>query len=100
MMGAYYKRLTSTDLHIRSEAAKQWSLWECSTSRLMVDEEYLRKAGEDDFADKFARIELSFFFSRMKSWSRMFTHANYLRFIPSKVPLLCKRWMDARWSAT
>lgn len=59
LMAAYYKRLTSSDPKVRSEAAKQWSLWECSTSRLMVDDEYLRKAGEDDFADKFARIELS-----------------------------------------
>ncbi|KAG0148904.1 hypothetical protein CROQUDRAFT_669596 [Cronartium quercuum f. sp. fusiforme G11] len=61
LMAAYYKRLTSTDPKVRSEAAKQWSLWECSTSRLMVDHEYLLKAEEDDFADKFARIECHYF---------------------------------------
>ncbi|EGG06783.1 uncharacterized protein MELLADRAFT_116405 [Melampsora larici-populina 98AG31] len=61
MVSAYYKRLTSTDLNVRSKAAKEWSLWECSTSRLMVDEEYLKKAKEDDFSDKFARIECHYF---------------------------------------
>jgi proline iminopeptidase len=59
MIKAYYKRLTSDDKSVRSEAAKRWSVWECSTSRLMVDQEYIKKAYEDDFSDKFARIEFS-----------------------------------------
>ncbi|KAA1073501.1 hypothetical protein PGT21_013922 [Puccinia graminis f. sp. tritici] len=61
MIKAYYKRLTSDDKSVRSEAAKRWSVWECSTSRLMVDQEYIKKAYEDDFSDKFARIECHYF---------------------------------------
>ncbi|KAI9624422.1 hypothetical protein KEM48_009005 [Puccinia striiformis f. sp. tritici PST-130] len=47
--------------YVRSEAAKRWSVWECSTSRLIIDPEYIKKANEDDFADKFARIECHYF---------------------------------------
>ncbi|KAH9441483.1 hypothetical protein MJO28_015488 [Puccinia striiformis f. sp. tritici] len=61
MIKAYYKRLTSEDVKVRSEAAKRWSVWECSTSRLIIDPEYIKKANEDDFADKFARIECHYF---------------------------------------
>lgn len=61
MISAYYKRLTSDDKAVRSEAAKRWSVWECSTSRLMIDPDYIKKAYEDDFSDKFARIEFSSF---------------------------------------
>jgi proline iminopeptidase len=61
MIAAYYKRLTSDDKAVRSEAAKRWSVWECSTSRLMIDPDYIKKAYEDDFSDKFARIEFSSF---------------------------------------
>ncbi|KNZ62887.1 prolyl aminopeptidase [Puccinia sorghi] len=63
MISAYYKRLTSDDKAVRSEAAKRWSVWECSTSRLMIDPDYIKKAYEDDFSDKFARIECHYFFN-------------------------------------
>ncbi|MBW0516897.1 hypothetical protein O181_056612 [Austropuccinia psidii MF-1] len=68
MISAYYKRLTSDDPNVRAEAAKRWSVWECSTSRLFVDPEYVKKAYEDDFADKFARIECHYFVNR--GWMR------------------------------
>ncbi|PLW05694.1 hypothetical protein PCASD_23625 [Puccinia coronata f. sp. avenae] len=68
MIAAYYKRLTSDDKAVRSEAAKRWSVWECSTSRLMIDPDYIKKAYEDDFSDKFARIECHYFFNA--GWMR------------------------------
>ena len=56
-MGAYYRRLTGEDEQVRLEAAKHWSRWEMATSRLHVDEEYLRRAEGDKWAQQFARIE-------------------------------------------
>ncbi|KAI8458905.1 proline iminopeptidase [Phakopsora pachyrhizi] len=68
MISAYYKRLTSDDPIVRSKAAKNWSVWECSTSRLMIDQDYIKKANESDFSDKFARIECHYFIN--KGWMR------------------------------
>jgi proline iminopeptidase len=61
LVTAYYKRLTSSDPKVRSEAAKAWSMWEGRTSYLLPNESYLSKTGEDAFADAFARIECHYF---------------------------------------
>lgn len=58
MMKAYYSRLTSDDAKVRAEAGRAWSRWEMATSRVQVDAEYLDRAEDADFADKFARIEV------------------------------------------
>ena len=56
MIKAYYSRLTSEDPKIRAEAGRAWSRWEMATSRIEVDEAYLKRADEPGFADAFARI--------------------------------------------
>ena len=61
LMGAYYRRLTSPDPAVRADAARAWSIWEASTSRLLVDPELIAKFGEGPFADAFARIECHYF---------------------------------------
>lgn len=61
LVAAYYKRLTSSDAKVRSEAAKAWSMWEGRTSYLLPNESYVAKTGEDSFADAFARIECHYF---------------------------------------
>ncbi|GAA5898837.1 uncharacterized protein JCM6883_003441 [Sporobolomyces salmoneus] len=61
MITAYYKRLTSEDPKIRAEAGRAWSRWEMATSRIEIDEEYLKRADEPGFADAFARIECHYF---------------------------------------
>jgi proline iminopeptidase len=61
MIAAYYKRLTSDDPAVRQAAAKAWSVWEASTSFLHQRPEHILHAGEDDFADAFARIECHYF---------------------------------------
>jgi len=61
MMAAYYKRLTSTDKRVRLGAARAWSIWEGSTSKLRFDPELVRKFGGGKFADAFARIEAHYF---------------------------------------
>jgi proline iminopeptidase len=61
LVAAYYKRLTSDDPQIRSQAAQAWSIWEGSTSKLLVDPDIQSRFGESSFADAFARIECHYF---------------------------------------
>ncbi|NOZ08612.1 MAG: prolyl aminopeptidase [FCB group bacterium] len=64
MIGAYYKRLTSTNADIRLEAARAWSIWEGSTSKLYQNQELMHHFEEGDFAEAFARIECHYFINR------------------------------------
>jgi proline iminopeptidase len=61
MMGAYYRRLTSEDEAVRLEAARAWSVWEGSTSKLYPDLNMINHFGEPEFALAFARIECHYF---------------------------------------
>jgi proline iminopeptidase len=61
MVGAYYRRLTSTKREERIEAARAWSVWEGSTSRLVPDPELVARTGDAAFAEAFARIECHYF---------------------------------------
>jgi len=61
LIAAYYKRLTSPDREVRNAAAKQWTLWEMGTSKLMPDPSYIDRADDLDFAAAFARIECHYF---------------------------------------
>ncbi len=63
-VSAFYKRLTHSDKAVRAEAAKAWSTWEASTSKLVQDLEMIEKFGEDEFADAFARIECHYFINK------------------------------------
>lgn len=60
-VNAFYKRLTSDDSKTRKDAAKAWSIWEGSTSKLIPDTDIVARFGEDEFADAFARIECHYF---------------------------------------
>ena len=61
LVAAYYKRLTSNDSKIRLEAAKAWSIWEGSTSKLVQDRASIAGYGNSHFAEAFARIECHYF---------------------------------------
>ncbi|MBL9039306.1 MAG: prolyl aminopeptidase [Archangium sp.] len=61
LVRAYFKRLTSTDVAVRTEAARAWSQWEGRTSYLLPNAAYVSKTGEDTFATAFARIECHYF---------------------------------------
>lgn len=61
MMAAYYKRLTSEDLNVRVEAARAWSIWEGSTSKLFFDPASIERFADTEFALAFARIECHYF---------------------------------------
>ncbi len=51
LIEAYYKRLTSEDSTIRSQAAKAWSTWEGATLKLIFDPEFFFQFTEDFRAD-------------------------------------------------
>lgn len=61
LVTAYYNRLTSEDATIRETAAKAWSIWEASTSKLIPAPDLVERFGEGSFADAFARIECHYF---------------------------------------
>ena len=58
LVAAYYRRLTSPDAGLRARAARAWSVWEGSTSRLLPDPKLIARFGGDAFAEAFARIEV------------------------------------------
>lgn len=73
MVSAYHRRLTSDDRSIRVEAARAWSIWEGSTSKLFFDPESIEKFADPEFALAFARIECHYFMN-----NSFFPTANYL----------------------
>ena len=61
LVQAYYRRLTGDD-HARAlEAARAWSMWEASTSYLLMNDDTIRSWGEDKFALAVSRIECHYF---------------------------------------
>ena len=87
LLSAYYKRLISDNRSIRLEAAKAWSIWEGSTSKLFPDEKTLHRFGEDDFSEAFARIECHYFMN--KGWfspeDQLLQNISKIRHIPSAI---------------
>jgi proline iminopeptidase len=61
LIAAYHRRLTGEDPGARARAARAWSVWEGTTSRLLPDPGLLASFGEDRFAEAFARIECHYF---------------------------------------
>ena len=72
-VSAYYKRLTGGDERARVEAARAWSVWEGSTSKLFYDPALVEKFDEPEFALAFARIECHYFMN-----NAFFPTDNYL----------------------
>jgi proline iminopeptidase len=60
-VGAYHRRLTGDDERERLAAARAWSVWEGSTSKLFFDPELVQRFDEAEFALAFARIECHYF---------------------------------------
>jgi proline iminopeptidase len=60
-IAAYYRRLTSPEATVRQAAARAWSIWEGSTSKLLPDPDTIERFGRDTFAAAFARIECHYF---------------------------------------
>jgi proline iminopeptidase len=72
-VSAYYRRLTGGDEAARLEAARAWSVWEGSTSKLIFDYASIEKFADPQFALAFARIECHYFMN-----NAFFPTDNYL----------------------
>jgi proline iminopeptidase len=87
LVSAFYRRLTSTDPKTRIEAAKAWSVWEASTSRLIPDGELMHDFDDPEFALAFARIECHYFthnaFFDTDNW--LIENVGKIRHIPAQI---------------
>lgn len=87
LVAAYYKRLTSDDKKVRLHAAKAWSLWEGSTSKLIPDDDMMHDYEDPEFATAFARIECHYFtnkaFFETDNW--LIENVDKIRNIPAEI---------------
>ena len=73
MLMAYHRRLMSDDEAVRLEAARAWSIWEASTSKLYPDPSLIEHFSEPHTALALARIECHYFVNNC-----FFENDNYL----------------------
>ncbi|MCF7801550.1 MAG: prolyl aminopeptidase [Candidatus Marinimicrobia bacterium] len=87
LLNAYYKRLTSEDYETRLEAARAWSQWEASTSKLYTDPDAIDRFGDADLAEKFARIECHYFINKgfFDSETQLLGNVDKIRHIPAVI---------------
>jgi proline iminopeptidase len=87
MVAAYHRRLTGSDARARSEAARAWSIWEGSTSKLLPSSDMVMRFGESRFAEAFARIECHYFvnhgFFETDNW--LIENVHRIRHIPAVI---------------
>ncbi|MBC8216564.1 MAG: prolyl aminopeptidase [Candidatus Marinimicrobia bacterium] len=87
LLNAFYKRLTSNDKQTRLDAARAWSIWEGSTSKLYPNDQLIDRFGEEAFAEAFARIECHYFVNR--GWfnpeDQLLRNAGKIRHIPTAI---------------
>lgn len=86
-VSAYHKRLTSEDKNVRMEAARRWSVWEGSTSRLIPDNKMMDRYGQDEFAIAFARIECHYFTNKafFKTDNYLIEQCHKIQHIPTEI---------------
>ena len=87
LLTAYYQRLTSDDEAVRLEAARAWSIWEASTSKLIQDKNLMAQFGDPHFAAAFARIECHYFVNGgfFESDDNLLQHIDRIRSIPAVI---------------
>jgi proline iminopeptidase len=87
MVSAYYRRLTSDDEVARLQAARAWSIWEGSTSKLFFDPSTIEKFADPEFALAFARIECHYFMNNafFSTDNQLIENVGTIRGIPSVI---------------
>lgn len=87
LVTAYYQRLTSDDETVRLEAARAWSVWEASTSKLIQDPNLMQSFGESNFAVAFARIECHYFLNKcfFEQENQLLINVEKIRHIPGVI---------------
>ena len=87
LVQAYYKRLTGSNKDIRIAAAKAWSIWEASTSKLLQSKKSLHAFENPKIAEAFARIECHYFINKgffdTDGW--ILSNIDKIRHIPSVI---------------
>ena len=87
LLSAYHKRLISNNQAIREEAARAWSNWEASTSKLLQSKKYLHHFDDIKVAEAFARIECHYFinggFFETDSW--ILENVNKIHHLPTVI---------------
>lgn len=86
-LSAYYKRLTSDDPKVRLDAARAWSVWEGSTSKLLPEADTIARFDEAEFALAFARIECHYFVNKgfFKEDGHLLKNIDAIRHIPTVI---------------
>lgn len=87
LMRAYYERLTSADEAVRFEAARRWSVWEGSTSKLFPDRNLIEMFGAPEKAVALARIECHYFLNNcfFESENYLLENVEKIRHIPAVI---------------
>ena len=87
LIRAYHALLTSDDASERMRAAKAWSIWEAATSYLRVNADYVARAGDDEFALAFARIECHYFVNKgfFEADTQLIDRVGKIRHIPAVI---------------
>lgn len=92
MIGAFHKRLTGKDETVKIEAAKAWSIWEASTSKLIQDPESISRFDNPLEAITFASIECHYFINHC-----FFPSETYLLEKLSQMPQIPCRLVQGRY---
>ena len=87
LVQAYHKRLTGENREERLQAARAWSVWEASTSKLFLNEKLMEEFGADVFAEAFARIECHYFINKgfFRSDDELLRNVVKIRSIPAVI---------------
>jgi proline iminopeptidase len=87
LMSAYHRRLTSEDAAVRMEAARAWSVWEGSTSKLFPNPDSIARFAGDTFAEAFARIEAHYFVNGafLRSDTQLLDDAHKIAHLPGVI---------------
>lgn len=87
LLTAYHKRLVGTDESVKLTAAKAWSKWEGSTSKLHVDPNLIASFDDSKHALEFARIESHYFVNKafFESDNFLLENIDAIRHIPGVI---------------
>jgi proline iminopeptidase len=87
LLAAFYRRLTSEDRQVRLEAARAWSVWEASTSKLIPSDISKSSFGKAEFAEAFARIECHYFVNQgfLKEENQLLNNVDRLSHLPGVI---------------
>ncbi|HZR36566.1 MAG TPA: prolyl aminopeptidase [Nevskia sp.] len=87
LVAAYHRRLTSENAAVRREAARAWSIWEGTTSKLLQSEDMVARYSSENFAEAFARIECHYFINGgfFRSPNQLLEDVPKIRHIPGVI---------------